>query len=91
MSLYKLSTSSVVEEGSSLVAENNVCSAFFKSIIFPAPPGPIPFSEQQMVSHVQTRASTAAREEARSQLKQELEKLNITEYVCKQAKILAHG
>jgi len=83
MSLYKLSTSSVVEEGSSLVAENNVCSAFFKSIKFPAPPGSVPHSEQQMVSMVETRASTKAREEAGYQLKQELENLNITEYVSK--------
>ena len=83
MSVYRQSTSGGLEESSSLVAGDNVCSAFFKSIKFPAPPGSVPHSEQQMVSHVQTRASTAAREEARSQLKQELEKLNITEYVSK--------
>jgi len=81
MSVYRQSTSGGLEESSSLVAGDNVCSAFFSSIEFPPAPGSIPHTEQQVFSHVETRASKKARQEAKSRLEQELEKLNITEYV----------
>ena len=81
MSSYKPSTSSVLEEGSSLIAGNNVCSAFFCSIEFPSPSALFSQSQQRGFSHVQTRASKKAKEEARTQLEQAFEKLNTTEYV----------